>query len=384
MTGRLQGDAARVVGDALADQGEGLLRLRVGVGDPDQARRVHGADADTEDAAEAALGERLLVEDLDLEAVLLAGGLGGGGERGRGQVVRRLVDQVAGAVDLLGDGLGALGGGLVGLVARLGTEQGHLGEGLLRVGVLLVRGVGVRAEQGALGDGGGVLGGEDRQRERGLLRAGQGAGGGAGGATQGLGVEGLAVLGGGAQADGQDDGGLETGGGGQLRRLTFGTRGAQGLQDGGEPAVEGLVDGLGARGDDQRLPGLREPDDEGVGAQSRRAGSAESESSHGGEISLPLSSVAVEGWADRARRIVFRPGERRERAYARSPGSLTAAVIHSSVVSLSCLPFRLGRLLHTRLSRARTTLSSLHHLHHLHRSPAPRRARRDLPRGDTT
>ncbi|CUM41857.1 hypothetical protein BN2537_12679 [Streptomyces venezuelae] len=78
--------------------------------------------------------------------------------------------------------------------------------------------------------------------------------------------------------------------------------------------------------------------------------------------------MAVEGWADRARRIVFRPGERRERAYARSPRSLTAAVIHSSVVSLSCLPFRLGALVHTRLNPARRTHSPLHHLHHLHRS----------------
>ena len=43
------------------------------------------------------------------------------------------------------------------------------------------------------------------------------------------------------------------------------------------------------------LGALGDADDEGVGAQRRRAGSAESESSHGGEISLPLSSRAVEG-----------------------------------------------------------------------------------------
>ena len=161
----LEGDAARVVGDALADQREGLRRLGVRVRELDQARRMDRALTDAEDAAVAALGERLLVEHLDLDAVLLARGRGDGGEGLGGEVVRRGVDQVAGAVDLLGQRDRAVGGGLVGLVTRLGAEQRDLGERLLRaVAVLrvllaaLVDGEGVRAEEGALGDGLDVLG----------------------------------------------------------------------------------------------------------------------------------------------------------------------------------------------------------------------------------
>ncbi len=86
------------------------------------------------------------------------------------EVVRRGVDQVAGAVELLGHGGGALDGGLVRLVAGLGAEQGDLGErglavlglggvalgGPFAVPLLLVGVEGVRAEQRALGDGGDV------------------------------------------------------------------------------------------------------------------------------------------------------------------------------------------------------------------------------------
>ena len=45
-----------------------------GVGQPDQPRRAGRALADGEDAAVAALGQRLLVEDLDGQPGLLAGG----------------------------------------------------------------------------------------------------------------------------------------------------------------------------------------------------------------------------------------------------------------------------------------------------------------------
>jgi hypothetical protein len=74
--------------------------------------------ADAEDAAVPTLDEGLLVEDLHLDAVLLAGRGRDGGEGLGVQVVGRGVDQVAGAVDLLGQRDGALGPGLVRLVTR--------------------------------------------------------------------------------------------------------------------------------------------------------------------------------------------------------------------------------------------------------------------------
>lgn len=243
-------------------------------------------------------------------------GRGHGGEGLGVQVVRRGVDQVAGAVDLLDERGGTLCGRLERLVARLAAEQGDLGERQLgAVAVLLVlrrelvlaalvRGEGVRAEQCALGDGLGVLDRRDRQREAGLLRTGQRTRGGTGGAAQCLAVECRVLLRDRTESDRDDDRDLETVRRVELGHFALGTGGAQGLQDGGELSAERLVHGLGARCDDRALGSLGDADDECVGAQRRRTGSAESESSHGGEISLPLSSLSVEGWADRARRIV--------------------------------------------------------------------------------
>lgn len=136
------------------------------------------------------------------------------------------------------------------------------------------------------------------------------------GATQCLRVVRVVLLRDRAEPDRDDDGDLETGRCGKLGHFALGTGGAQGLQDGGELSVERLVHGLGARCDDQG-PGLGpsalgDADDECVGAQRRRTCGAESESSHGGEFSLPLSCVPVEGWADRARRIVDAAAMRRE------------------------------------------------------------------------
>ena len=80
------------------------------VRDLDQPRPAHGALTDADQAAVAAGGERLVVEHGDLEALgarVLDGGLRGVRERGRVEVVRGGVDQVAGAVHGGGDDLGA-------------------------------------------------------------------------------------------------------------------------------------------------------------------------------------------------------------------------------------------------------------------------------------
>lgn len=202
---------------------------------------------------------------------------------------------------LLGDGGGALDGRLVLLVAGLAAEEGGLGErglavlGLLVLAVVLVGVEGVRAEQHALADradGGGVL---DRQREGGLLGADEGAGGGARRLAQDLGVEGSPVrvlFGLRAQAHRHHDRGLEAGGRGQLGHLALGAGGTERLQDARELAVVGLVHGLGAGRHDQ-VPrcgagALGHTDHDRIGPKTGRRGGAESESSHGGEFSLPM------------------------------------------------------------------------------------------------
>ncbi len=282
-----------------------LLRLRVRVRQLHQARGGLGAAADAEDAAVAALDQGLVVEHLHLDAVLLGRGLRDAGEGGGGEVVRRGVDQVAGAVQLLADRDRAGERALVGGVARLAAEQRGLGERRLAVlglavpgvlGVALVGVEGVGAEQDALADRSERAGAVDGQRERGLLRPGERAGGHAGGLAQRLGVVAaavlavLAVLVGGlrAEAHRHHERGLEAGRRGQLRQLALGTRGAEGLQDAGQLAVVRLVHGLGARRDDGPLGALGDTDHDRVGPQAGRRGGAESQSSHGGEISLPM------------------------------------------------------------------------------------------------
>jgi hypothetical protein len=147
------------------------------------------------------------------------------------------------------------------------------------------------SKQHALPDRAGVGGVGDRQGEGGLLGAGEGAGGDTGGLAQRLGVVRGVLLGLGTQAHRHHERRLETGRRGQLRHLALGTGGAESLQDTGEPAVVRLVHGLGARCDDWSGLGSRalgDTDHDRVGPQAGRRGGAESESSHGGEISLPM------------------------------------------------------------------------------------------------
>ncbi|CAM5398223.1 hypothetical protein STENM36S_09487 [Streptomyces tendae] len=243
--------------------------------------------------------------------MLLGGRLRHRREGLRVEVVRRGVDQVAGAVQLLGDGGGTLDRRLVRLVAGLAAQQRGLRQRGLAValalgtlgvvGGLLVRVEGVRAQQHALGDETGVGGLGERQGEGGLLGAGQGTGGRTGGPAQRLGVETGVLLGLGTEAHRHHDGRLEAGRSGQLRDLALGAGRAEGLQDAGEPAVVRLVHGLGARGDGRAACALGDADHDRVGPEAGRRGGGESESSHGGEISLPY-----EVWCGRMR--VGRPG----------------------------------------------------------------------------
>lgn len=222
----------------------------------------------------------------------------GGGDGGEGlgvEVVRRGVDEVAGAVELLGHGGGAREGRLVRRVPGLAAEQRDLGErglAVLRVlavlAVLLVGVEGVRAERRALRQDARVGGVGDRQGEDGLLGTGERAGRGTGRAAQRLGTERVVLLRDGSESDGHDDGRLEAGRRGQLRHLALAAGCAEGLQDPGECAVVRLVHGLGTRCDDRALGALRDTDDDRVGPQAGRRGGAESQSSHCGEISLPL------------------------------------------------------------------------------------------------
>ncbi|CAM5536355.1 hypothetical protein SALBM311S_01945 [Streptomyces alboniger] len=158
------------------------------------------------------------------------------------------------------------------------------------------------APKNALRDRAGVGGVRERQRERGLLGAGEGAGRDAGGLAECLRVEPGVLLGLGAQAHRHHERRLEACRCGQLRHFALGTGGAEGFQDAGEFAVVRLVHGLGARCDDRAFGTLGNTDHDRVGPQAGRRGGAESESSHGGEISLPLKcAVAEHGWVDRAR-----------------------------------------------------------------------------------
>ena len=165
------------------------------------------------------------------------------------------------------------------------------------VAVAAVGGEGVRAEQRALGDRGGRLGVLDGQGEGGLLGAGQRAGGGCprrGAAPRRRTPS--SFSGAAPRPTASTTGALRPAGGGQLGHLALGTRGAEGLQHGGELAVERLVHGLGAGGDDDALGALGHADDDGVGAQPSRRQSAESQSSHGGEGPVPSGeSVCAAG-----------------------------------------------------------------------------------------
>ena len=126
--GRLDRDAAGVERDALTDECNllGLLALAAPIRQPHQPRWTRGTLAHPDDAAEAGLGQRLVVEHLDLQSDCLAQSLCPLGEFGREQVTRRGVHQVACGVDRDRDRGGA---GRVLLGPRGGAQRGDLGQG---------------------------------------------------------------------------------------------------------------------------------------------------------------------------------------------------------------------------------------------------------------
>ena len=122
-------------------------------------------------------------EDLDLDPGTLAEFGGALGERGREQVVRRRVDQVASGGDGLADRGRALERGLGGVVLGAVDQEVDLGHRVVAL-VRLVLGERVGAHHGALHCGRQV----DRgQRRRGVRQTGQRACGRAGCAAHGLG-----------------------------------------------------------------------------------------------------------------------------------------------------------------------------------------------------
>ena len=94
--GRLEVQAAGVERDALADQGQVGLGAARPVAQPDQPRRPGRAAADGQQAAVAALGQRLLVQHLDADPGALDQRRGLLGEGGGVEQVGRDVDPLAG------------------------------------------------------------------------------------------------------------------------------------------------------------------------------------------------------------------------------------------------------------------------------------------------
>ena len=220
------------------------------VAQAEQPRLADRAAADGQDAAVAAGGQRVLVEDLGGQAELLAGRGAAGGELGRVQVVRRGVDQVADQGDGVGDGahpaqrrLG-LGGA--------GDDDREVARRRLAVGaqVGLVGGELVGAEQRALADGvqalgvrGATDGGEQADHR---AASGQRAAGGAGGAAHRLGRVGARGVGR-AEAGDRDDRERPLPEGRQPGDLVLGAARAQVGQRRQQAAAEQAVDRLGAR-----------------------------------------------------------------------------------------------------------------------------------------
>ena len=119
-----------------------------------------------------------------------------------------------------------------------------------------------------------------------------------------------------AEPDGEHHRGLDPGRRRELGHLALAARGAEGLQGGGQPAVERLVHRFRARRHQRALGTLGDADDDGVRAQRGSGGSAQSQCSHGIGVPLPSSSSALFG------RWVGRPGPLHRRLPAVGPARL--------------------------------------------------------------
>ncbi|EAP98769.1 hypothetical protein JNB_01335 [Janibacter sp. HTCC2649] len=288
--GRLDAQAARVEGDALAHECDGRALGPTsggGVGHRHDARRVDRALADADDAAEAALGEGLLVEDRDgdLARGCRSDGLDAVDEGLRGEQVRRGVDEVAGEVASGADDGCALDGGLDPLALAERRDDRDLGptrnRHLLGLGLAPDRRLGggrieaVAAGIRTVGDSreSGLVGGRQRHGDRGLR--GDRAQGGAGGGAEHVGRD----VGGGAESGHDDGGGGHIGHGHDadgLARLGLGLEVGENcgevLRGGGRQTVAG--------GERRALVGRNGADDEGVDLEVRGVARGEAEGGH--------------------------------------------------------------------------------------------------------
>jgi len=118
----LERQAARVVHDALADQGQQAGGLALGAVDQlDHRGRLSAAEIDAEQTAAAQLDQRLLVEDLDFKTGLRPQLGGEIGELRGGQNAAGGARQIAGQLGSLDDDLAAGR-------ARLGVRDGVFGR----------------------------------------------------------------------------------------------------------------------------------------------------------------------------------------------------------------------------------------------------------------
>ena len=148
----LQGDAARVVHDPLADHRQAAGRRGGPIGQLDHPRRLGAAGVDAEEAADAHLDEGVLVEDLDLEAELGAELRGDLPHPRRAEVVVRRVRQVARQHRGRGEGLAAPGPGACGGDRVVGDDEGQAADAL-PAGTAAERVVAIARQEDALHDG---------------------------------------------------------------------------------------------------------------------------------------------------------------------------------------------------------------------------------------
>ena len=246
--GRLERNAAGVEGDALAHQDDrGLACAGATVVHDDELGRLRRTLRHGQQGTHAQRGHLLLIQHLDLELELAAQLLGLAGQEGRVADVGRLVAQVAGGVDAIGQVGHPRHAGCQGLlVGRAFHAQHHVlqGRGGFGLALVVVKAVAhLTSCQHDLADTPGQL----AQFDVGLVQAAEGVGGrrgqhGAEGAAHGLGkaggLDGVFM----AHRDQQDARQTLDAGGHQLRGTGLLAQVA-GLQDGRECVVQAGVDG---------------------------------------------------------------------------------------------------------------------------------------------
>jgi len=96
--GGLDRDAAGIEGDGFsnqADHGRARLRVRWGISNDDDARRLHASLRDTQKSSHFQIGNFLFVENFDGQASVISHSFSTFSENARGKLVRRLIDEVA-------------------------------------------------------------------------------------------------------------------------------------------------------------------------------------------------------------------------------------------------------------------------------------------------